>query len=40
MNNFFATIVDGYLSAVEWIGKNPAKTLWFAVAAIAFAGWM
>lgn len=36
MNNFFAAIVEGYFEAVEWIAKNPAKTLWFAFAAIVF----
>jgi hypothetical protein len=36
MNDFLAAVIDGYLRAVEWIGENPAKTLWFATIAIAF----
>lgn len=31
-----AAVIDHYLRAVEWIGENPAKTLWFAVIAIVF----
>lgn len=34
MNDFIVTIIDGHLQAVEWIAKNPAKTLWSAFAFI------
>lgn len=36
MNNFLAAVIDGYLRAVEWIGENPAKTLWLALASNLF----